>query len=73
MEWARNWGMDAMVNETINKYKHSWAVIDEMLVDVKTKVNLNRFSCWGKRLPQIPAQRFYEILSEEELQILQTL
>ena len=69
----RNWGMDAIASKTINQYTKSRVAIDEMLVDVKTRTNLNSFNVWGKRLPQIPAQRFYEILSEEELQILKSL
>lgn len=72
-DMQRNWGMDAIAVKNINLYAKTRACIDEMLVDVKTRVNLNRFNVWGDRLPQIPATEFYKILSEEELQILNTL
>jgi hypothetical protein len=72
-EWNRNWGMDAIAQKTIDRYDHTKVIIDEMLCDVKTKVNLNSFNVWGKRLPQVSPTEFYKILSEEELQILNSL
>jgi hypothetical protein len=65
--------MDAIATRTILKYAKSKAWVDDMIVDVKTQTNLNRFQVWGNRLPQIAPQEFYKQLSEEELQILKTL
>ena len=69
----RNWGMDAIATRTIIKYCKSKALVDDMIVDVKSKVNLNSFNVWGNRLPQVAPQEFYKQLSEEELQILKSL
>lgn len=66
----KNWGMDAIASKTFSKYAKERTVIDGMVVDVKSRVNLNSFNIWGKRLPTVPAKEFHDILSEEELQIL---
>ncbi len=69
----RNWGMDAIALKTIKKYERTRTRIDGMIVDVKTRVNLNSYRIWGKRLPRANPQEFYYILSAEELKILKTL
>jgi hypothetical protein len=69
----RNWGMDAIANRTINKYAKTKAEVGGMVVDVKTRVNLNSFRLWSQRLPKVNPQEFYKILSEEELNILKSL
>lgn len=69
----KNWGMDAIASKTFSKYAKERTVIDGMVVDVKSLVNLNSFNIWGRRLPSVPAKEFHDILSEEELQILLAL
>jgi len=69
----KNWGMDAIATKNIVKYAKKKAIIEDIIVDVKTRVNLNSFKIWGRRLPQVPPEIFYNILSEEELLILKTL
>jgi len=66
----KNWGMDAIATKNIVKYAKKKAIIEDIIVDVKTRVNLNSFKIWGQRLPQVPPETFYNILSEEEKQIL---
>lgn len=69
---AKGWGMDAMAQQEIVKHNPSKAVIDDMIVDVKTRENLNSFNVFKKR-PQVDANLFYNILSKEELEILKSL
>ena len=68
---AKGWGMDAMAQQEIVKHNPSKAVIDDIIVDVKTRENLNSFNVFKKR-PQVDANLFYNILSEEELKILKS-
>lgn len=66
----KNWGMDAIATKNILKCNPTKAIIEDIIVDVKTKDNLNSFKLWSKRLPQVDSNLFYNILSEEEKQIL---
>jgi ribosomal protein S13 len=68
----KNWGMDAMAQQEIDKYNPTKVIIDEIIVDVKTKDNLNSFNVF-KRRPQMDNSIFFNILSEEEKEILRTL
>jgi hypothetical protein len=70
----KSWGMDGDCLMTIWKTVQSKHVVTGVVVDVKTGENLNKFSFWLTRLktgsnPEI----LYNILSEEEKQILNTL
>jgi len=69
----KNWGMDAIASKNINKYAKTKVAIDGVIVDVKTRENMNSFRIWGNRLPEVPAKVFHDILSEEELLILKNL
>lgn len=68
----KNWGMDAIANKTIMAYNPSKAVIEGMVCDVKTKENLNSFNVFKNR-PQVDNKLFLDILSKEELEILNSL
>jgi len=69
----RNSGMDAVATYNIVKYAKKKAIIEDIIVDVKTRQNLNSFKIWSKRLPQVDPQMFYDVISEEEKQILLAL
>ena len=69
---AKGWGMDAMAQQEIVKHTPSKAIISDIIVDVKTRENLNSFNVF-KRRPEVDAKLFYDILSEEELTILKSL
>lgn len=69
----KNWGLDAMATKNIVKYCKSKSWIEDIIVDVKTRTNLNSYRIWGTRLPQADPQLFYNILSEEELKLLDRL
>ena len=69
----KNWGMDAIASKNLAKYSITRAKVEGTIVDVKTDVNLNSFRIWSNRLPEVPAEEFYRILSEEELEILKSL
>jgi hypothetical protein len=69
----KNWGMDAIATKNIVQYARSRVLIEDIIVDIKTTQNLNSFRIWSNRLPQVDSQLFYDILSEEELQILKSL
>lgn len=66
----KNWGMDAIATKNILKCNPTKAIIEDIIVDVKTRDNLNSFKIWGNRLPQVDSNLFYNILSEEEKSIL---
>jgi hypothetical protein len=68
----KDWGMDAMAQKEIDKHTPTKALIDEIIVDVKTRDNLNSFNVF-KRRPQVDSSVFLNILSEEEKQILEKL
>ncbi len=68
----KNWGMDAIATKTIMAYNPSKAVIEGIVVDVKTKENLNSFRVFRNR-PEVPNGLFFNILSEEEQKILNSL
>jgi len=71
---SRNWGMDAIASKTIAPLVKKTGFVEKgLVVDVKTVANLNSYKIWGKRLPRVNPQEFYDILSEEELQILKSL
>ncbi len=67
----KNWGLDALVTQSILPHVKTCSILSDTFVcDVKTKDNLNKSSMWMKKLPTIDPSPFYEILSEEEKQIL---
>ena len=68
----KGWGMDAMAQQEIMKHTPSKAIISDIIVDVKTRENLNSFNVF-KRRPEVDANLFYDILSKEELTILKSL
>jgi hypothetical protein len=52
----------------------SRAIVEGMVVDVKSRESLNKFSFWhGRDLALCPPETFYQILSEEEKQILKEI
>lgn len=74
--WSRpsSWGMDGICMKTIMPHVTSVKVVDGMAVDVKTSQNLNKFSFWdGKLQTEEDPQEFYNVLSQEELSILQSI
>lgn len=68
----KNWGIDAIGAKTIKPYVQTAEVVEGVCVDVKTRVNINRWTLFAgqKRLPQVDPNIFYNILSEEEKQLL---
>lgn len=69
----KNWAMDAIATKNIVKYAQKKTIAQGMVVDVKTKQNLNSYNVWGRRLPVCNPLEFYNTLSEEEFKILQSL
>jgi hypothetical protein len=68
----KNWGMDSIASKTIKQYAKTYAMVEGMVVDVKTKQNMNSFNVF-KRYPKVAPQEFYNILSGEEITILNSL
>jgi hypothetical protein len=68
----KNWGMDSIASKTIKQYAKTYAQVEGMVVDVKTKQNMNSFNVF-KRYPMVEPQEFYSFLSGEELEILHKL
>ena len=69
----KNWGMDAIFAKSIAPHVKTKKAVGGMVVDVKTRVNLNSFNIWGRRLPVVDPQELYGWLSNEELTILNSL
>ena len=70
----KNWGLDALVTQSIAPYIRSESVLsDTVVVDCKGKDNINKARLWFKKLPMIDPNIFYDILGEEEKQILKTI
>lgn len=68
---GRNYGMDALVAKTIAPYVKSTKIVDGLVVDVKSRRNINRLTYWVGKIPhRLPAEQFYTILSKEEKIIL---
>jgi len=62
-----NCALDAIAQKTLNTIEHSRCVSSGMLVDVKTRMNMNKFDLWNKKeLPEIDVNLFYDMLSEAE-------
>lgn len=68
----KNWGMDAIASKVIKEHAETKATVKGMVVDVKTRVNLNSFRVF-ERYPKVDKQEFLNILSEEEKLILNSL
>jgi hypothetical protein len=66
----KNWGIDAVGSKTIAPHVTTKSIVYGDCFDVKTQVNLNKWTCFGLRKPLIDPNVFYNILSEEEKQLL---
>lgn len=76
MPWNadKGWGMDGLMMKRIRPHITTQSVVEGMVVDVKSVCNLNHFSYWASKIRQeTPATVFYEMLSDEELEILHTI
>jgi glycosyltransferase involved in cell wall biosynthesis len=60
-------GMDALVTKTIAPHVRSTKIVDGMVVDVKSRRNINKLSYWAAKIKdRLPLSAFYDILSKEE-------
>jgi glycosyltransferase involved in cell wall biosynthesis len=67
----RSWGMDGDCYRNISPHVQTRAIVQGVVVDVKSSENLNKFSFWQSKIPEnCPVDTFYNILSDEEKQIL---
>jgi hypothetical protein len=68
----RSWGTDAILARNTAQYLHSKAIVDGVIVDVKTNENLNKFTMFEKNRHgnYVDKSLFYNILSEGERKIL---
>lgn len=66
-----NRGLDFLARKTIEpKVKTTFTVKDAKVFDVKSEININRFSCWERKCPRIDSNVFFDILSEREKELL---
>ena len=64
---GRGSGMDALVSKTIAPYVKSTKIVDGLVVDVKSRRNINKLSYWAAKVKhRLPLEHFYIILSKEE-------
>ena len=74
--WDRGHGLDAnMWNNIRDHVLGDIMIVDGMVVDVKTKINMNSYNLWASKVNGLNVrfedeQEFLDILSEEELEIL---
>ena len=76
MPWGadKNWGMDGLSMKRIRPHITTQSVVEGIVVDVKSSINLNHFSYWNSKVKEpTPAKVFYDTLSDEELEILHTI
>jgi hypothetical protein len=67
----RSWGMDHIVLQNIMPYLKTSAIVEGVCVDIKTEESLNTFHFWISRLKnRCQPEIFYDIMGEEEKQIL---
>lgn len=65
-------GMDALVTKTIAPHVRSTKIVDGMVVDVKSRRNINKLSYWAAKIKdRLPLSTFYDILSKEERILLE--
>lgn len=69
---GKNWGMDAMAQQEINKHSPTKVIIDDVIVDVKTNDNLNSFNVFKNR-KKMDNNIFFDILSKDELEVIRSL
>ncbi len=62
----KNYALDAMAQKRIDTITPISSVANGILVDVKTKINMNKFSLWKNKLNNVDPNIFYDILSKEE-------
>lgn len=70
----KSWAMDASVTKTILPHVNSKVIVKGMIVDVKSKKNLNKISYWMSKIKnRLDPQLFYGFCSPEEMRILRSL
>jgi predicted phosphoadenosine phosphosulfate sulfurtransferase len=71
----RNSGTDAVATRNIAPYVKTTAVVDGVIVDCKSRESLNKFSMFESNRHGQNADKniFYNILSKEELEILNSI
>jgi len=71
----RNWGTDAICSRNIAPHVKTTAVVEGIIVDCKTKESLNKFTMFhnNRHGASVDKSIFYNILSKEELQILNNI
>jgi len=68
---ADSWGMDGIALRNIRPHVKKWKIVDGIVVDVKTSINLNKYTFWTSRTDGLcPPEIFYNIMGEEEKKIL---
>ena len=69
-----SWGMDGIALRNIQPHVKTYKIVEGDCFDVKSAESLNRFSFWMSKLQtQEDPNIFYNILSEEEKEILATI
>lgn len=70
----KNSGMNSDLHRNIAGHLRTRREVNGILVDVKSKQNLNKFSFWKRKIGQsVPSSIFYDSLGEEELSIISQL
>lgn len=70
----RNSGMNSDLHRNIANHLIKRREISGILVDVKSKTNLNKFTFWKKKIGNvIPSDLFYNAVGEEEMSIINKL
>ena len=72
---GRNWGMDSILYNNISPHIKSKAMIDGVIVDCKSHQNINKYTMFKSnyRGRVEPVSTFYDFLSQEEKDILDSI
>lgn len=68
-----NFGLDGMAIKRMQAIPYTHTISCGTLVDVKSRINMNKFSFWQKKLYSVDPYIFLDILSERERQQLEII
>jgi len=68
-----NSGLDGMAKVRLQTLELNYVSVEGILVDVKSKININKFTMWNAKLPAVDTDIFLNILSDEERTFLDAI
>lgn len=70
----KNYGLDAIASQCIAPHVKSWKILQDTFVcDIKSTQNINKMSVFAKRYEALDVNLLWNILGEEEKEILKSI